>query len=94
VAFFLTTSYLTKVVVGDAIGKWILSRLNPALVEHKYWPMVVGVVTLVLAIALLRFPLLPFGFFGWLVNFVVILFGLGAVWMWLRAAWASRKVAA
>ncbi len=94
VTFLLVTSYLTKVVVGDAIGKWILSRLNPALASHKVWPMVVGVASLVLVIGLLRFPLLPLGFFAWLVNFVVILFGLGALWMWLRSAWAARKVTA
>ena len=92
ITFLLVTSYLTKVVVGDAIGKWILGRFNPALVSHKVWPMVVGVAALVLGIGLLRFPLLPLGFFAWLVNFAVILFGLGAIWMWLRSAWASRKV--
>ncbi len=94
VTFFLATSYLTKVVVGDAIGKWILGRLQPSLAEHRYWPMVVGVTSLVVVIGLLRFPLLPFGFFAWLVNFVVILFGLGALWMWMRSAWAARKAVA
>jgi len=94
VAFFLVTSYLSKVVVGEAIGKWILRHLKPALAEHRLWPMVVGVTALVLVIGLLRFPLLPFGFFGWLVNFLVILFGLGALWSWLRSAWSARKLAA
>ena len=56
--------------------------------------MVVGVVVIVMGIGLLSFPLLPFSFFGWLVNFVVILFGLGALWMWLRNAWVARKAAA
>ena len=94
IAFFLVASYLTKVVVGEAIGKWILGRTNPAMAANKYWPMVVGVVVIVMGIGLLSFPLLPFGFFGWLVNFVVILFGLGALWMWLRNAWVARKVTA
>jgi hypothetical protein len=30
------------------------------------------------------FPLLPLGFFGWLLNFAVVLFGLGALWLWGR----------
>jgi carbonic anhydrase/acetyltransferase-like protein (isoleucine patch superfamily) len=90
--FLLATSYLAKVVVGDAVGKWILARFNSPLAEHKLWPMVVGVVAVVLVIGLLRFPLVPFiGFFGWLLNFVVVLFGLGALWIWGRALWASRR---
>jgi hypothetical protein len=28
--------------------------------------------------------LLPLGFFGWLLNFAVVLFGLGALWLWGR----------
>ena len=91
IVFMLVTSYLTKVVVGEAIGKWMLTRINSPLAQHKIWPMVFGVAALVLVIGLLRFPLLPLGFFGWLLNFVVILFGLGALWMWGRAAWSGRK---
>lgn len=90
-AFLFATAYLSKVVVGEAIGKWLLGRVRPALAEHRYWPMLAGVTLLVVVIGLLRFPLLPIGFFGWLVNFLVILFGLGALWMWLRNAWAARK---
>jgi hypothetical protein len=92
VGFFFATSYLAKVVVGDTVGRWILSRLNSSLANHAIWPMVIGVVALVLVIGLLRFPLLPLGFFGWLLNFVVILFGLGALWLWGRRAWETRKV--
>jgi cytoskeletal protein CcmA (bactofilin family) len=91
IAFFLATSFLAKVVVGDAVGKWILARIYPAAVNHAVWPMVTGVVVLVLVIGLLRFPLLPLGFFGWLLNFGVILFGLGALWIWASRLWASRK---
>jgi hypothetical protein len=80
-------------VVGDTIGKWLLSRINPALAEHKFWPMIVGVVVIVFVVGLLNFPLLPFGFFGWLVNFLVILFGLGALWIWGRTALQARKTA-
>jgi hypothetical protein len=88
--FFLATSYLSKVIVGETIGRWILSRRSPALAEHKIWPMVVGLVAVVLVIALLRFPLLPLGFFGWMLNFLVILFGLGALWTWGRQLWLAR----
>lgn len=93
VLFVLTTSYLTKVVVGETVGKWILARTSPALAEHRAWPMVVGVTVLVLLIGLLNFPLIPLDVLGWLVNFVVILFGLGALWLWGREAWQARKTA-
>ena len=93
IGFILATSYLTKIVVGEALGKWMLRRIKPELAEHKFWPMIIGVVSLILVIGLLNFPLLPFGFFGWLLNFVVILFGLGALWIWSRTAWQARRTA-
>lgn len=92
ILFVLVTSYLTKIVVGELIGKWILNRTNPALAEHRVWPMVIGVVLLVLIIGLFRFPLLPLGFFGWLINFLVILCGLGALWLWGRERFAKQPV--
>jgi cytoskeletal protein CcmA (bactofilin family) len=92
--FWLATAYVTKIIVGDAIGTWILSRTRPALAEHPVWPMIVGVVVIVLAIGLLSFPLLPVGFFGWFLNFVIILFGLGTLWMWGRNLWSTRRAIA
>jgi len=92
VGFALATSYLTKIVVGETLGKWMFNRFNPALAGHKFWPMILGVVVLVLVIGLLRFPLLPTGFLGWLANFAVILFGLGALWLWGRERFAKPVV--
>ncbi len=84
VAFVLATAYITKIVVGTALGKWIFSKTNPTLAEHKFWPMILGVVVIAGVVALFRFPLVPLGFFGWLINFAVVLFGLGALWLWGR----------
>ena len=92
VGFVLATSYLSKIVVGDMLGKWLFQRFSPALAEHKFWPMILGVVVLVFAIGLLRFPLIPIGFFGWLANFAVILCGLGALWLWGRERLAKPVV--
>jgi hypothetical protein len=83
VGFVLVTSFVAKVVFGTALGKGILLRLNPRLAEHRYWPMVVGILLTLAVIALLSFPLIP-GFLGGLLNFVVILCGLGALWLWGR----------
>ncbi len=93
IAFVLATAYLTKIVVGETLGKWLLGRVNPALAEHKVWPMVTGVALIVLVVGLLNFPLLPLGFFSWLLNFAVILFGLGALWIWGRERLQVRKAA-
>ena len=59
VGFVLVTTFVAKVVFGAALGKWILLRLNSPLAEHRYWPMVVGVLITAAVIALLSFPLIP-----------------------------------
>lgn len=84
VAFVLATAYVSKIVVGTVLGRWIFSKINPSLAEHKFWPMILGVVVIAGVVALFRFPLVPLGFFGWLLNFAVVLFGLGALWLWAR----------
>jgi len=91
VGFALATAYVAKIVVGETVGKWILGRSNPALAEHKVWPLVVGVLAVVLLIGLLNFPLIPLSFLGWLIDFAVVLAGLGALWLWGREAWQARK---
>lgn len=83
VSFVLVTTFVAKVVFGAALGKWIFLRLNSPLAEHKYWPMMVGVLITVVVTALLSFPLIP-GFLAWLVNFAIVLLGLGALWLWSR----------
>ena len=83
VGFVLVTTFVAKVVFGAALGKWMLARLNSPLAEHRYWPMIVGVLITAAAIALLSFPLIP-GVLGGLLNFAIVLFGLGALWLWGR----------
>ena len=91
VGFVLITSFISKVVFGMAFGKWILIRLNSPLAEHKIWPMVIGVGITVVVIALLSFPLIP-GILGGLLNFMIILFGLGAFWLWGREMLAKKPI--
>lgn len=93
VSFVVVTSYLTKVIVGDMLGKWLFNRFNPALAEHKFWPMILGVIVLVFGIGLLKFPLISIGFFGWLANFATILCGLGALWLWGRERFEKKPEA-
>lgn len=81
VGFVLATSFLAKIVFGMTLGKWILTRAGSPIATHRYWPMVIGVAITVAVVALLTFPLIPGGL-GWLLNLAVILFGLGAIWLW------------
>jgi cytoskeletal protein CcmA (bactofilin family) len=79
--FVLATSFLTKIVVGWLGGRWILSRFNPALGEHKVWPLVVGVVIVAVLVSL--------PFVGWLFSLLMIFAGLGAMWLWARERMAK-----
>jgi cytoskeletal protein CcmA (bactofilin family) len=90
VLFVLATAYVSKIVVGTAVGRWIFSKINPSLAEHRFWPMILGVVVIAVVVALFRFPLVPLGFFGWLLNFAVVLFGLGALWLWGRDRFSKQ----
>ena len=93
VGFVLATSFIAKVAFGLALGKWILAKVNSPLAGHRVWPMVIGVAIIVIVVALLTFPLIP-GFLGGLLNFAIILFGLGALWLWGRDLFAKKPVAA
>lgn len=86
VGFVLVTAFFTKIVVAWMGGKWIMGRINPALAEHKVWPLLVGVVIVALAVAL--------PFIGWIFGLLVMFLGLGALWLWGRDLWQARKLAA
>ena len=75
-AFVLFTAFVAKITIGWLGGKMILARIKPELAEHKIWPLVVGMIIIAILIAL---PLV-----GWLFNLVIVLFGLGALWLWTR----------
>jgi hypothetical protein len=81
--FVLVTAFVAKIIVGQAFGRWLLARANSPLSEHRYWPMIIGVVITVVVIALLSFPQIP-GFLGGLLNFLIVLLGLGTLWLWGR----------
>ncbi len=86
VAFVLVTAFFTKIVVAWLGGKWIMGRFNPALADHKVWPLLVGVIIVALLIAL--------PFIGWIFGMLVMFLGLGALWLWGRDLWQARKIVA
>ena len=83
IGFVLVTAFFTKIVVAWLGGKWILGRFNPALAEHKVWPLVLGVVIVALVTAL--------PFIGWIVGLTVMFLVRGALWLCGRDLWRARK---
>jgi len=81
--FSIAVTYITKVVVSFLGGRLILARLKPDWAEGRTWPLVVGVVLFVIITAI---PIL-----GWLVKLVVVLLGLGALWLLGRDVYRQRR---
>ena len=81
--FSIAVTYVTKVVVSLLGGRLILARLKPDWADGRLWPLVVGVVLFVIITAI---PIL-----GWLVNLVVVLLGLGALWLLGRDVYRQRR---
>jgi cytoskeletal protein CcmA (bactofilin family) len=87
--FSLATAFVAKILFGISLGKWLLAQMKTPLATHRYWPMVIGVSITVAVIALLTFPLIP-GFLGWLLDLIIVLLGLGALWLWARDKFARK----
>ncbi len=83
VLFGLAVAYVTKIVVSFLIGRLILARLNPDWAEGRVWPLVLGVVIFVIITAI---PWL-----GGLISLVVVLLGLGSLWLLGREALRQRR---
>lgn len=83
--FSLTVIFLAPIIVSILTGKLILGKINPDLAEHKVWPLVLGVV---LFAALGAIPCL-----GAVVTLIVIVMGLGALWISGRGLFKKPAVA-
>ena len=73
--FSLAWTYVTKIIISLLLGQLIFG-LKSTAVEHRWWPMLLGVLIFVLITAI---PVL-----GGLVTLVTVLLGLGALWLWGR----------
>lgn len=76
VAFLIFSFFIAQTLVAWISGKWILGRFNPTLAEHRFWPLLLGAVVVGLLVSL---PGL-----GLLFWILIMLFGLGALWLWGR----------
>lgn len=81
--FKLAFSYLSKIVVAALVGALILSPIKPDWAEGRYWPLVLGVILVAILIAI--------PYLGVLFNILVVLFGLGAIWL-IGRDWLSKVI--
>lgn len=81
--FVFVAVFLAKIVVGVALGEWILRQGKSPLAEHRFWPLLIGVPLLTIVLAVVSMPMIP-GVFGGILRFIVLLLGLGAVWLKIR----------
>jgi cytoskeletal protein CcmA (bactofilin family) len=77
--FTLLVTYGSKLIVAFLVGTWIVNSLFPQATHQRVWSMLFGVVVYVL---LRSIPIL-----GVIIAFVVIIIGLGAMWL----AFSNRK---
>jgi cytoskeletal protein CcmA (bactofilin family) len=83
--FVLAMAFVAEIIVSVLGGKLILEKIKPEWADHKVWPLVVGVVLFAILTAI---PIL-----GWLAGMVVILLGMGALWIYGNSL-IPRKAAA
>jgi cytoskeletal protein CcmA (bactofilin family) len=74
--FYIATAYVTKILVSFLVGRLLLGRLKPDWAEGRVWPLVIGVLLFVILTAI--------PYLGWLIKLLVILMGLGALWLLTR----------
>ncbi len=85
-AFVLVTGWLAQIMVSQLIGQLIFARLNPALAEHKFWPLALGAVLLSIVLSV--------PFLGDSTSFLLSLAVLGALWIWVQEWRAARALSA
>lgn len=83
--FCLSVGFVAQIIVSILSGQLILSRINPELAEHKYWPLIIGVVIYAILAAI---PV-----FGQLIGICVVLLGLGALWYFGQGIFTKRATA-
>lgn len=74
IGFILATAFVTKVVIAWLGGKLILNRINPAMAENKFAPLILGAIILAILMAL--------PYIGWVFSLLAVFIGLGALWIW------------
>ncbi|MCS6994382.1 MAG: hypothetical protein N2117_05635 [Anaerolineales bacterium] len=80
--FVLASTFVSKIIVALVGGQWILRRLRPEWAEGRFGALALGVTLFAILAAL--------PFVGNLVNILVILLGLGGLWLYGRK-WFKKE---
>lgn len=79
----LITVFLSKLVVAYCMGDWLVEKISSGMYIQPVLLVAIGVVVNAL---LASIPSL-----GWIGTLTVILYGLGAFWLWLRKRFATLQ---
>ncbi len=74
VSFWLSTAYLTEIVLSFVAGSWLLNLAKPTLGENRFLALLVGLVLLALISSV--------PYLGFIVGWLVVLLGLGGLVRW------------
>ncbi len=81
-AFYAACIYVSKILLAYLIGSWLLGRVPEKTWGRHFWMLLLGLFIVVL---LFSIPIL-----GWVIAVLVMLFGLGAMYLYLRSRWPRR----
>jgi len=69
--FYLFVFYVSRLVVAYLGGMYLFRWLSPKVAEHRFWPLLVGLVIYVLLVSI--------PYLGWAIAFIAVLLGSGAI---------------
>ena len=76
IGFSIVASFVPPIVISFLGGKWLVTKLQPDRATSNVTTLVVGLVAFVILTAI---PVV-----GGILNGIVVLLGLGAIWLWWR----------
>lgn len=76
IGFGIVSSFVPQIVLSFLGGRWLLQKLRPNTTSTNFVTLVLGLLAFVILTAI---PIL-----GGILNLIVVLLGLGAVWVWGR----------
>ncbi len=81
-AFYAACVYVSKILLAYLIGSFLLGRVPEKTWGRRVWMLLLGTLIVVLLLAV---PIL-----GWVIAVLVMLFGLGAIYLYLRSRWPRK----
>ena len=75
-ALWLIALYLSKILVGILIGRWLLNKFLLKRKDSLILGMVIGIVVV--------YSIFALPFFGWIMSFLAMFWGLGGIMLALK----------